>query len=202
MPITPALPAQQHDAIARLKYGRATKTLLQFSQPLLARAGTAARVRLAAALRRRLGRRTRSSAGAPASSALLAGGSASDATQAIVAKARRARAGAARSTGSARTAAELTASRQVVWEQDPCARGGYAYFDPAFDPALRAWLARPCRPIVLRRRAHQHQVAGLHERRGGKRTPRRGRSRRDAYAGIDTIVASTLPLADAVESLG
>ena len=31
MPITPALPAQQHDAIARLKYGRATKTLLQFS---------------------------------------------------------------------------------------------------------------------------------------------------------------------------
>ena len=26
---------------------------------------------------------------------------------------------------------------------DPNARGGYAYFDPAFDPALRAWLARP-----------------------------------------------------------
>ena len=35
------------------------------------------------------------------------------------------------------------ASRQIVWEQDPFARGGYAYFDPAFDPALRAWLARP-----------------------------------------------------------
>src|SRR5581483_5170995 len=31
LPITPALPAQQHDAIARLKYGRGTKTLLQFS---------------------------------------------------------------------------------------------------------------------------------------------------------------------------
>ena len=30
-PITPALPAQQHEAIARLKYGRGTKTLLQFS---------------------------------------------------------------------------------------------------------------------------------------------------------------------------
>src|SRR5947208_3321965 len=28
VPITPALPAQQHDAIARLHYGRATKTLL------------------------------------------------------------------------------------------------------------------------------------------------------------------------------
>src|SRR5207245_11603066 len=32
VPITPALPAQQHDAIARLKYGFATKTLIQFSQ--------------------------------------------------------------------------------------------------------------------------------------------------------------------------
>ena len=32
MPITPALPAQQHEAIVRLKYGRATKTLLQFSK--------------------------------------------------------------------------------------------------------------------------------------------------------------------------
>src|SRR5207302_5729689 len=31
IPIAPALPAQQHDAIASLKYGRTTKTLLQFS---------------------------------------------------------------------------------------------------------------------------------------------------------------------------
>jgi len=32
IPITPTLPAQQHDAIARLKYGRATRTLLQFNR--------------------------------------------------------------------------------------------------------------------------------------------------------------------------
>ena len=32
IPITPALPAQQHEAIASLKYGRATRTLLQFSK--------------------------------------------------------------------------------------------------------------------------------------------------------------------------
>jgi len=32
---------------------------------------------------------------------------------------------------------ELLASRQIVWEQDPYARGGYAYFDPGFDPSLR-----------------------------------------------------------------
>ena len=39
--------------------------------------------------------------------------------------------------------ADLVSSRQVVWEQDPWARGGYAFFDPSFDPALRVWLARP-----------------------------------------------------------
>src|SRR5207248_7410869 len=32
VPITPALPARQHEAIARLKYGRGTKTLLQFGR--------------------------------------------------------------------------------------------------------------------------------------------------------------------------
>ena len=38
----------------------------------------------------------------------------------------------------------MLASCQIVWEHDPLARGGYAYFDPAFDPSLRAWLALPC----------------------------------------------------------
>src|SRR5439155_5123792 len=32
IPVTPALPAPQHEAIARLKYGQVTKTLLQFSR--------------------------------------------------------------------------------------------------------------------------------------------------------------------------
>ena len=73
---------------------------------------------------------------------LLAGGGASDATQAIVAKhGPRGMVDALEWLGSRN--AELTASRQIVWEQDPYARGGYAFFDPAFDPALRAWLARP-----------------------------------------------------------
>ena len=83
-----------------------------------------------------------------------------------------------RSSGSATPHAELTASRQIVWEQDPFARGGYAYFDPGFDPRAAGVAGETRRPIVLRRRAHQHQVAGVHERRGGKRTPGRRRSRR------------------------
>jgi monoamine oxidase len=30
----------------------------------------------------------------------------------------------------------------VTWEHDPFARGGYAFFGPSFDPALRPLLAR------------------------------------------------------------
>jgi monoamine oxidase len=37
----------------------------------------------------------------------------------------------------------LLASHTISWEDDPWAQGGYACFDPAYDPALRAWLARP-----------------------------------------------------------
>ena len=74
---------------------------------------------------------------------LMAGASASDAVAAI---------GATEGPGAlARSlewlgsrSAELLAWRQIVWESDPFARGGYAFFDPAFDPSLRAWLARPC----------------------------------------------------------
>ena len=73
---------------------------------------------------------------------LLAGGSASEGTQSIVAK--EGPLGLVHALdwlGSHR--ASLGASRQIVWEQDPLARGGYAYFAPGFDPELRAWLARP-----------------------------------------------------------
>ena len=141
VPITPALPAQQHDAIAALKYGRATKTLMQFSKRFW---------RIAARPRAfgsplpfgALWEGNEEQRGRAGILSLLAGGSASDATQAIVAR--------QGSTGLADTLeflgsnrAELMAFRQVVWEQDPFARGGYAFFDPAFDPTLRAWLARP-----------------------------------------------------------
>jgi monoamine oxidase len=38
----------------------------------------------------------------------------------------------------------LLHTHQTVWETDPWARGGYAFFDPSFQPAGRSWLARPC----------------------------------------------------------
>lgn len=141
IPIAPALPAQQHDAIARLKYGRGTKTLLQFSKrfwrvPARPRAfGTPLPFGA-------FWEANEEQRGAPGILAFLSGGSASDLTQALVAKeGTQALARAVDFLGSRR--ADLLASKQIVWEQDPYARGGYAFFDPAFDPELRPWLSRP-----------------------------------------------------------
>ena len=43
----------------------------------------------------------------------------------------------------------LLASRTVAWDHDPWSRGGYAYFDPGFDPLWREWLARPAGRLVF-----------------------------------------------------
>ena len=141
IPITPALPAQQHEAIASLKYGRATKTLMQFSTRFWRVPGRprafGSPLPFGAVWDGNEEQRGRGGI-----LSLLAGGSASEATQAIVAKqGPRGLATALDWLGSQR--AELLTSRQIVWEQDPLARGGYAFFDPAFDPSLRAWLPRP-----------------------------------------------------------
>ena len=45
--------------------------------------------------------------------------------------------------------AELIGSHHFSWDADPCARGGYAFFDPSFPPALRSWLAQPCGRIFF-----------------------------------------------------
>ncbi len=147
IPITPALPAQQHDAISRLKYGRATKTLMQFTRRFWRIPGRprafGSPLPFGAVWEGNEEQRGHSGI-----LALLAGGSASDATQAIVARdGPRGLTQALDWLGTGR--AELITSRQVVWEQDPHARGGYAFFDPAFDPSLRSWLARPCGRLLF-----------------------------------------------------
>jgi monoamine oxidase len=141
LPITPALPAPQHDAISRLKYGRGTKTLLQFSSRFWRVTGRprafGSPLPFGAVWDANEEQRGKSGI-----LSLLAGGSASDATQAIVAKhGIRKLADELDWLGSA--TASMIASRQIAWEQDPFARGGYAYFDPSFDASLRPWLARP-----------------------------------------------------------
>ena len=141
IPITPALPAQQHEAIVRLKYGRVTKTLLQFSKRFWRLPGRP-RAFGSPLPFGALWDGNEEQRGRAGILSLMAGGSASDATQTIVAKhGTPALVDALDWLGSRR--ADLLASRQIVWEQDSHARGGYAFFDPAFDPSLRAWLARP-----------------------------------------------------------
>jgi monoamine oxidase len=140
IPIAPALPPQQHDAIVRLRYGHAAKTLLQFSRRFwrLPGRGRAFGSPLTFGALWEGNEEQRGRAGILS---LLAGGGASDATRTLVAKS-----GIPQLVREldwlGTTHRELIASRQIIWESDPWARGGYAFFDPAFDPALRPWLAR------------------------------------------------------------
>jgi len=145
----PRLPDDQHRAIATLKYGRATRVLLQFG--------------------RRFWRQTHrpgafgtdlptgavwdaneEQAGPAGILSLLAGGRASGELQSILAT--EGTNGVARrlswlaSTGVTPTP---TGAAVLVWDDDPWVKGGYAVFDPSFDPALRAWLARPTGRILF-----------------------------------------------------
>ena len=142
IPLTPSLPAQQHEAIARLKYGRATKTLLQFTRRFWRAPGRprgfGSPLPFGAVWEANEEQRGRAGI-----LSFLGGGSASDAARQIVER------GGARALAQSlewlgARHAEVIAWHQVTWETDQWARGGYAYFDPAFDPTLRAWLARPC----------------------------------------------------------
>jgi monoamine oxidase len=142
IPITPALPVHQHEAIASLRYGRGLKTLLQFDN----------RFWRSATRPRAFGSPLPFGAGWEANEdqrgkigilVLLAGGSASDATGDLVD--REGIDGLVRALewlGSSR--AQLLAWRQVRWEAEAWSRGGYAVFDAAFKPSLRGWLAQPC----------------------------------------------------------
>lgn len=143
----PPLPALQARAICSLKYGRNTKALLQFDKSFW----------------RRKGRPQACGTDAPTGAfwdaneeqvgevgilTLMAGGQASEDTQKIVAQ--RGVEGlvdALEWMGS--RSATLLHSRIVTWEDDLWAQGGYAYFDPSFDPHLREWLARPHGRIVF-----------------------------------------------------
>ena len=141
VPIVPALPATQHQAIASLGYGRATKTLLQFDTRFW-RATGRPRAFGSPLPFGALWEANEEQAAKPGILSLLAGGGASDATQAAVSSEGIEKFAANLSWLGTRPA-KLIASRQIVWEADPLARGGYAFFGPSYDPSLREWLARP-----------------------------------------------------------
>jgi monoamine oxidase len=141
IPISPALPAQQHEAIARLKYGLGTKTLVQFARRFWRVTGRP----------RAFGSSLPFGAvwdgneeqkGKPGILSLLAGGAASALTQSMIEKGGTASLVASLDWLGAKNV-EVMRSHRTVWEADPWVRGGYAYFDPSYDPALRLWLPRP-----------------------------------------------------------
>jgi monoamine oxidase len=141
VPIVPALPPHQHQAISTLRYGRGTKTLLQFDRRFW-RAPGRPRAFGSPLAYGALWEGNEEQSGRPGILTLLAGGGASDATQLTIERDGIERfASGLEWLGS--NGAQLTASRQVVWQSDPFARGGYAFFDSGFDPSLREWLARP-----------------------------------------------------------
>jgi monoamine oxidase len=142
----PALPESQHDAMAHLRYGCATRLLLQFDRRFWRKA------------KRPIAFGTDLPTGAiwdgneqqrgpQGILSFLAGGRASNALQDILS--REGEAGVIRQIEWLGRPGTLLASRAIVWDDDPWARGGYAYFDPGFDPLWRAWLARPAGRIVF-----------------------------------------------------
>jgi monoamine oxidase len=139
--IRPALPSAQVQAIAELRYGRITKSLLQFDrrfwrQPGRARAfGTDAPTGA-------IWEANEEQEGKSGILTLMAGGQASEESQKLVAhKGVEGLVQSLKWLGAG--GAVLLHSRLVTWENDPWAQGGYAYFDAGYDPRLRQWLARP-----------------------------------------------------------
>jgi monoamine oxidase len=142
----PLLPEPQHDAIAHLRYGCATRLLLQFDRRFWKKPGTP----------KAFGTDLPTGAvwdgneqqrGRPGILSFLAGGNASKALQDILRA--EGEAGVIGRIGWLGKPATLLRSHTVAWDHDPWARGGYAYFDPGFDPLWRAWLARPAGRVVF-----------------------------------------------------
>lgn len=142
----PVLPDDQQRAMATLKYGPATRMVLQFARPYWRRRGRprafGSDLAIGAAWDGAEEQRT-----PPGMLILLAGGRASRQLREIVR--REGDRGVVDRLSWIGKPAALVATRMVTWETQEWSRGGYAVFDPSFDPRLRAWLARPAGRVVF-----------------------------------------------------
>jgi monoamine oxidase len=142
----PPLPEPQRQAIEHLRYGCATRLLLQFDRRFWKKPGrpVAFGTDLPTGA---VWDGNEDQRGPQGILSFLAGGQASRALQDLLhAEGER---GVIRQIDWLGRPSRLIASQVVAWDHDPLARGGYAYFDPAFDPAWRTWLARPAGRIVF-----------------------------------------------------
>lgn len=139
----PVLPPEQTRAIGSLRYGAATRMLLQFEKPFWRRVGRAFGSDLPVGA---VWDGAEEQRGCGILS-LLAGGKASQALREIVAT--EGDAGVVKRLSWLGSPSGLIGSRVISWEDDSWSRGAYAVFDPSFDPRLRAWLARPAGRLVF-----------------------------------------------------
>ena len=142
----PGLPEPQRKAIASLRYGPATRVLLQFERPFWRRAGRHRAFGTSLPIGA-VWDASEHQRGRPAILMLLAGGKASRECRDILAG--EGSQGVIDRLRWLGTPSPLTAMWHTSWEDDPLARGGYAVFDPGFDPALRDWLRRPAGRILF-----------------------------------------------------
>jgi monoamine oxidase len=143
---TPGLPEPQGNAIAALRYGPATRVLLQFERRFWKRVGrpngygsdqpTGA-----------VWDGNEQQSGRAGILSLLAGGNAARDVRTLIRD--QGWPGLVRRLSWLGRPSRLLDATTVAWDRDRWVRGGYAVFDPTFDPALRSWLARPAGRIVF-----------------------------------------------------
>lgn len=136
----PALPAPQHDALAHLRNGPATRVLLQFARRFWQRPGRQTAFGSSQATGA-VWDGNEQQAGPEGILTLLSGGRASNELQQILRD--EGTSGVIKRLSWLGRPARVVASRTVTWETDPWAGGGYAVFGPGFDPTWRDVLPRP-----------------------------------------------------------
>ena len=139
--IVPGLPPEQANVFERLKYGRVTKSLLQFDRRFWKRKGRSSAFGTDAPTGA-VWDANEEQRGPAGILTLMAGGQASEDTQKILAQ--DGVQGLVRALDWLKPGdAELLSHHHVTWEHDTWTQGGYVYFDPSFDPTWRPWVARP-----------------------------------------------------------
>jgi monoamine oxidase len=136
----------QRAAYANLRHGSATRLLVQYERRFWRKAGRPNAFGSDQPTGAVWDGNEKQSGGAGILS-FLAGGRASSELQRIVES--EGLPGVSRRMAWLGKPAAVLASHLVVWEDEPWARGGYAYFDAAFNPLWRDWLARPAGRIVF-----------------------------------------------------
>lgn len=144
--LSPKLPPEQWKAISTLKYGPATRVLLQFERPFWRRA----RKHRAFGTPFPIGAvwdASEHQRGRTGMLMLLAGGRASGECRDIILG--EGPGGIVERLRWLGAPAPLTAMWHTSWEDDPLVRGGYAVFSPDFDPRLRDLLRRPAGRVAF-----------------------------------------------------